>query len=56
MRQQDYTARLRELNDAAAAAAAERGIRSPESLRAAEDALAFAMGTTIEPDQPEAGG
>ena len=53
MRQQEFTVRLRELNDAAAAAAGEHGMQSPESRLAAEDALAFAMGTDVE---PEAGG
>ena len=56
MREQEFAGRLRELNDAAADAAHEHGMRSPESLLAAEDALAFAMGTTIEPDEAEAGG
>lgn len=55
MRQQGFTARLRELNDAAAAAASEHGMQSPESRLAAEDALTFAMETTVEPEA-EAGG
>lgn len=55
MQQRQYTERLRELNAAAAAAAAEHGMRSPESQAAAGDALAFAMGTVIEPDEAEAG-
>jgi hypothetical protein len=55
MRQQDSPSGWPELNAATAAAANRSGYQSEPHQAAAGDALAFAMGTVIEPDEAEAG-